>query len=69
MLEGTVSTVGIAVLSVCYDENTEDSDNEPTTTAYKAIQFTENIDKVRTSCHVFHFSNLQEMKATIKKLN
>lgn len=46
VLEGTVSTVGIAVLSVCYNEDTEDSDNEPTTTAYKAIQFTENIDKV-----------------------
>ncbi|XP_052688522.1 adenylate cyclase type 8-like isoform X1 [Crassostrea angulata] len=46
VLEGTVSPVGIAVLSVCFDENTEDSDNEATTTAYKAIQFTDNIDKV-----------------------
>uniref|UniRef100_K1QSM2 adenylate cyclase n=1 Tax=Magallana gigas TaxID=29159 RepID=K1QSM2_MAGGI len=46
VLEGTVSPVGIAVLSVCFDENTEDSDNEATTTAYKAIQFIDNIDKV-----------------------
>lgn len=58
MLEGTVSPVGIAVLSVCFDENTEDSDIEATTTAYKAIQFIDNIDKVRDSCHMFHFSML-----------